>query len=188
MFLRSFRMCECDGRVLHHHLAPGGDAGEVIAGPGTGALLVGMLRDELLNPLTVSASSSASVDIVLPEVSRCRQDMQQLIWYASGEDGSDGDDDWQLLDDASLFRDGRHVHAHTFRCPEGCRFRWSTDDVKGWDDASAISPMVSTPELPDPEPAQQRLELKLGARSAEARRDLRASAAAACSAQGPRRI
>ena len=156
-------------RVLHHHLAPGGDAGEVIAGPGTGALLVGMLRDELLNPLTVSASSSASVDIVLPEVSRCRQDMQQLIWYASGEDGSDGDDDWQLLDDASLFRDGRHVHAHTFRCPEGCRFRWSTDDVKGWDDASAISPMVSTPELPDPEPAQQRLELKLGARSAEAR-------------------
>lgn len=156
-------------RVLLHHLAPGGNSGEVIAGPGTGALLVGMLRNELINAPTASASSSASVDIALPQISHCRESMQQLLWYATGAKDGEGEDDWQLLDTSRFISQGRHVHVNTLRCPDGCRFRWSTDDIKGWDDASAVSTTITTPQLPAPEIAMQRLELKLGSRSEEAR-------------------
>jgi len=58
-------------RVLLHHLKAGGKGGQDIYGPGTGALMVGMLRNELLSAPSASATSSASVEIVLPPISPC---------------------------------------------------------------------------------------------------------------------
>jgi hypothetical protein len=152
-------------RVHMHHLALGGSGGEVVAGPGTGTLLVGMLKRELVNAPTANASSSASVAIHLPEVSHCREGLSRLIYYARGP--ADADNAWQPLPEAGVVRDGNTVYANMLRCPDGCRFRWSTDDVKGWEDASLASTMVTTPKLPSKGPLHQRLELKLGAHVAE---------------------
>ena len=151
-------------RALLHHVPPGGGSGQIISGPSTGALMVGLLRNELLNAPTATATSSASVDIVLPHISHCRSKLHQLIWYATDADADDeGEGDWQLLPEAGVVRDGRHVYANTVRCVSGCRFRWSTEDVEGWEEASQVSNLVKSPQAYALDQPNQRLELRLGA-------------------------
>jgi len=155
-------------RVLLHHLKAGGKGGQDIYGPGTGALMVGMLRNELLSAPSASATSSASVEIVLPPISPCRPGVRQVIWYTT-DTAEGGEEDWQVLPETGVVRDGRHVYVSTLRCAAGCRFRWSTDDVEGWESVSEASEPVKTPLLPALATSRQRLEIKLGARSAATR-------------------
>lgn len=150
-------------RVQLHHFERGASSGRIIVGPPTGALLVGMLRNELLNAPMATALSSASVEIVLPHISHCRELLRSSIWYATTPTSPSSEEDWEPIPQTELVREGRHVRARSLRCPNGCRFRWSTEDVKGWDEVSAVSESVTTPELPALKPSTERVELRLGA-------------------------
>ena len=157
-------------RALLHHFGDrqvGSDKpkarGRVLTGPATGALLVGMLPDELLRAPMVTATGSASFDIALPPISPCRSKLHSSVWYSF----ADAEEEWLLLPTEGVERHARHVIANALRCPVACRFRLVHDNLVGWTEPSLASSIVAAPELPELEPSRQRLEVKLGVRPRE---------------------
>ena len=152
-------------RTLLHHFGPFGSGGTVVTGPSTGALLVGMLDDELLAAPTATATGSASFEIHLPPVSPCRTALQTSVWYAS-ETGHG----WRKLQGGGIEREDRLVRANSLRCPGSCRFRLVHDNVLHWIEPSAASSSIITPQLPLPRTTHRRVQLKLASRPVELRR------------------
>ena len=154
-------------RVLLHHFGSGrgkSDGAKIVAGPSTGALLVGMLEDELLRAPSAIATGSASFDILLPVVSPCRSALHATIWYAT--DGSRG---WRPVPRGGIEREDQHVRVNALRCAGPCRFRIVYDNMKHWNEPSSESTSVRVHALPELGTAQQRVEVKLALRPPEAR-------------------
>jgi hypothetical protein len=145
-------------RALLHRLSPDG-RGHVFDGPSTGALMVGMLPNELVAPPKVTATGSASFHIDLPAVSPCREAREVRVWYLN-----EGLSPWQPLPERCLEREDHRVLVNALRCPVACRFRLVPQNIAGWDAPSAESEPIASAPLPDLVPWQRRVELKFGAR------------------------
>ena len=134
----------------------------VVTGPETGALMVGLLQDELLRPPAVKAVGYASFEITFPPASPCRTALHPTIWYTHEDD-----DEWSVLPLEGVERRRGHAKVNALRCPVACRFRLAYDNVAGWAEPSQASDAVASPGLPELDRNHQRLELKLGARPPE---------------------
>ena len=149
-------------RVMLHQVDHGSEAGSthghVLTGPESGAVLAGMRENELLEAPAVVALTSASVQVVLPDTSSCRTGAKTSIWFARGRSSA-----WSRLPEDGITRRGRTIVARTLRCVDGCRFRYFTLNVKGWNRPSAESQVVFSPRLPAVGDGRLRYELKLGA-------------------------
>ena len=151
-------------RAVLHRVPKGGDGaegvgGHVIAGPSTGAVLVGMLHDELLKPPTAIATSSASFDVTLPVVSPCRDLMQADIQYA----GDRAPDEWLPVSSAGRRWEGRVAHLDSLHCKGACLFRFVPVNIAGWEHPSVASAAVRGQELSALASTHQRVELRFGA-------------------------
>ena len=133
------------------------DGGRVIQGPSTGGLLVDMRSGELRLAPQAKATSSASVHIVLPPLSPCRQAMQIRVLHTN----TGQHDGWTPVPPHALTRVDDGFVVDPLRCLVGCQFKLRFPDIAGWSGESEASEAVKTLRLPSVAEGFQRLEVRM---------------------------
>ena len=142
-------------RAVLHHVK----GAQIATGYSTGALMPGMLQNEMVKPPQVTASGSASFDVVLPAASPCRDLMQVSIEYSSER----SPDQWQSIPRAGVRVEERTTHLDALHCLGACYFRYVPTNIIGWEVPSEASEPVRGLPLPELSASSQRVEIRLAA-------------------------